>query len=63
MGYKRYRRLTVTEQAGYQNAGKPAIKMQGIWLTELGFNLGDKICVECENGRLTVTKVDEVRSA
>lgn len=30
----------------------PAIVMQGEWLRELGFGIGDRIQVECSDGKL-----------
>jgi toxic protein SymE len=56
MAYKEYRKLTVTESSGYQYKSTPAIRIQGQWLSELGFDFGDKVNVKCEDGRLTITK-------
>jgi toxic protein SymE len=56
MAYKEYRNLTVTEISGYQYKNTPAIRIQGQWLSELGFELGDKVKVKCEDGCLTITK-------
>ncbi len=36
----------------------PLIRIQGKWLAELGFDIGDKVVVECQNGRLMITKVE-----
>lgn len=60
MAYKEYRRLTVIEQSGYKYKPTPAIRIQGAWLTELGFEMGDKVVVKCEDGRLTITKENEI---
>ncbi len=60
MAYKEYRRLTVTEQSGYKYKPTPTIRIQGDWLTELGFQMGDKVDVKCEDGRLTITKQNEI---
>ena len=36
----------------------PAIVMQGEWLRELGFGIGDRIQVECSDGKLTIMKAE-----
>lgn len=60
LAVKDCRRVTVTEQSGYTIPDRrPAIKLQGKWLTELNFNIGDKIEVKCEENRLIITKVTE----
>ena len=41
----------------------PAIVMQGEWLRELGFGIGDQIQVECSDGKLTITKAEAVAVA
>lgn len=56
MEYKEYRRLTVIEQSGYKYKPTPAIRTQGARLLELGFEMGDKVVVKCEEGRLIITK-------
>ena len=33
----------------------PTIILKGQWLDELGFSVGQKIDVACENGRLTIS--------
>ena len=33
----------------------PTIILKGHWLDELGFSVGQKIDVACENGRLTIS--------
>lgn len=33
----------------------PQIRLQGVWLEEIGFNAGDLIEVTCEDGRITIT--------
>lgn len=32
----------------------PQIRLQGVWLEELGFNAGDQIEVTCEDGKITI---------
>ena len=36
----------------------PQILLQGRWLELAGFNTGDKITVDCQQGRLVITKDD-----
>lgn len=38
----------------------PQIRLQGLWLQQIcGINPGDAIKVECEDGRLVITRLDE----
>ena len=60
MKMKKYRNLTVSEVSGYRYKATPAIRISGQWLKSVGFEIGDKILVKCENGRLVITP-DEVR--
>ena len=60
MKMKEYRNLTVSEVSGYRYKATPAIRISGQWLKSVGFEIGDKILVKCENGRLVITP-DEVR--
>lgn len=60
MAYKEYRDLKVYEQSGYNYQNTPTIVLKGKWLQELGFTMGDKLSVKCEDGRLTITKADEI---
>lgn len=41
MACKEYRKLTVLEQSGYRYSRIPAIRIQGKWLGELGFEMED----------------------
>lgn len=36
------------------------IKLQWVWLEELGFALGTEMHIECSDGQLIITKADEV---
>ncbi len=36
----------------------PQILLQGRWLERAGFNTGDKITVDCQQGRFVITKDD-----
>lgn len=55
MKHKKYRNMTVTEMSGYCYKPTPAIRISGKWLKTVGFDIGDKILVKCENGRLIIT--------
>ena len=47
------RELTVVYR--YKPTGEvPSIVLTGKWLSELGFNIGDKIQVECANNKITI---------
>ncbi len=59
MAYKEYREMKVYEQSGYNYQNTPTIVLKGKWLQELGFSMGDKVSVKCEDGRLTITKSKE----
>ena len=37
------------------------LRLQGLWLEQCGFNIGDPILVKCEDGKLTIT-FDEERA-
>lgn len=37
------------------------LRIQGLWLEELGFNVGEPILVKCEDGKLVIT-VDRDRA-
>ena len=32
------------------------LQIQGLWLQELGFNIGDPVLVKCEDGKLIITQ-------
>lgn len=50
--------MKVYEQSGYHYKPTPTITLKGAWLEELGFTIGTMINVQCEEGRLTVTKYE-----
>ena len=60
MAYKKYREMKVYEASGYQYTRTPSIVLKGQWLSELGFDIGDQIEVKCEDGRLIITKANEI---
>lgn len=60
MAYKKYREMKVYEASGYQYKRTPSIVLKGQWLSELGFDIGEPIEVKCEDGRLIITKANEI---
>ncbi len=60
MAYKKYREMKVYEASGYQYKRTPSIVLKGTWLSELGFDIGEQIEVKCEDGRLIITKANEI---
>lgn len=59
---KKERALKVASQPGYylSNDQRPAITLQGKWLKELGFEIGDHVSVKCQNNKLIITKAKEI---
>lgn len=51
---KKVRYLKVYEQSGYNYKPAPVIMLKGQWLKEAGFDVGDPVRVQCENGRLII---------
>ena len=50
------RELTVYNGRGAFKEAPPQIFLQSKWLEWAGFNAGDKITVDCQQGRLVITK-------
>lgn len=50
------RKLTVYAGSGKNYTVIPQIILQGQWLGKIDFNVGDKITVDCQPGRITITK-------
>ncbi len=50
--------LTVVGQSAYNYKEAPTIRLHGRWLEGLGFNVGEKVTVEEEYGRLTISRID-----
>ncbi len=38
----------------------PQIRLQGLWLEELGFEPGDEMYIECSGGKIVITRADEI---
>ena len=51
---KEFRDLTVSD---FYRSGKsvPMIRISGLWLEELGFNVGDCVRIKCDKGRLIIS--------
>ena len=50
------RRMKVYKGRGVYKEAPPQILLQGRWLERAGFNAGDKITVDCQQGRFVITK-------
>ena len=53
---KNKRNMKVYNQSGYKYRSTPTIMLKGQWLREYGFDPGMPICVQCEGGKLIITK-------
>jgi toxic protein SymE len=56
------RRLTVYtkfRERTYDNTAVPEIRLEGRWLEKVGFNRGQRVKIEQEQGRLIITLDDE----
>ena len=49
------RSVKVYGQSGYKYQETPTIMLKGMWLKELGFEIGDYISIFCEDGKLIIT--------
>ncbi len=58
---KDFRELTVCEACGYKYSRVPGIRIQGKWLAELGFEPGDAVLVQCEDGKIVITKDEALK--
>ena len=54
-GFKANRNMKVYGMSGHNYKSTPTIMLKGLWLAELGFDIGDYISVSCENGKLIIT--------
>ena len=55
MTKKDKRSMKVVSQSGYKYRETPTITLKGLWLKELGFEIGDYVSVCCENGKIIIT--------
>lgn len=53
------RSVKVYGQSGYKYRETPTIMLKGMWIKEVGFDIGDYISVTCEDGRLVITPDSE----
>ncbi len=56
------RNLTVYEGSGKNYAPIPKIILQGQWIGQLGFSIGDKVKVMYQDGQIIVEKALEAES-
>lgn len=54
MADKKTRNIKVCRQPGYDRRSAPEIKLSGQWLKAAGFEIGDLVRVECEDGKLLI---------
>ena len=54
---KKERKLTVYGKMGKSDKTVPQIRFEGEWLKTLGFGVGDKIKLDCEEDRIVITKL------
>ena len=55
MKNQKNRSMKVHSQSGRNYKATPTIILKGQWLQEMGFEIGDYISVNCENGKLIIT--------
>ena len=58
--FKKERKMKVYAQSGFKYKDAATIILKGDWLEDCGFEPGTPIRVECEGGRLVITRLDEV---
>jgi len=56
--HRKHRKLKICAQSGYKYQAVPAIRLQGKWLEEFGFEIGKKVNVECVAGKLSISLED-----
>lgn len=59
MALKKHRELKVYEMSGRDYKPTPTIMFKGQWLEKFGFKAGEKMNVQCEGSKLTITLKDE----
>lgn len=59
MSIKKERKLKVYGMGGYKGVNVPTIVLKGTWLEKLGFGIDVAISVECEKGKLVISKREE----
>ena len=56
---KSSRKLTVYGKTKQFSQTVPQIRFEGQWLEALGFSVGDKVRLDCEENRITITKLSD----
>ena len=41
------------------NSYRPQIRLEGLWLSESGFEVGDHLSVICEDGKLVINRYND----
>lgn len=57
---KKERKMKVYAQSGYNYKDTATIILKGAWLEALGFEPGTPINVECNGGRLVITRENNI---
>jgi hypothetical protein len=52
----RQAKIISEHRGGYSHTDVPFIRLRGRWLEQAGFEIGDKVKVEVEAGRLVITQ-------
>ena len=55
MKSKKVRNIKVISQSGRNYKPTQTVILKGQWLNEMGFEIGDQIKVECEQGKLVIS--------
>ena len=50
------RSIKVYGHSGYKYRETPTIMLKGMWLKEVGFDVGDYISVTCEDGKIVIAQ-------
>lgn len=58
--FKKERNMKVYAQSGYKYKNTATIILKGDWLEDCGFEPGTAIKVECNDGKLVITKAEEL---
>lgn len=56
------KKLKVYHGSGRNYTSIPQIILQGKWLDSLGFSIGDRIAVTCNENIITIMKADDMQS-
>lgn len=58
---KLYRKLKVSSFYNYGRKISPMLRLQGLWLNDYGFKIGEPVSVKCEDGKLIISLVNEMK--